>query len=147
MLHVTYEAVDDLTPGRLVHVDEARGQIRVTLDAHAPLRDVVRKLNIEIDQLMAAGHWFQWWKNEVICRETPGSPLRIDYLLHRLISGTTVALENKGIIEFHIDPALGTEQFAASINAAVGSLLAGGQWFQLYAGEIIDNSPEPAVRI
>ncbi|MGW6531377.1 hypothetical protein [Streptomyces venezuelae] len=143
MLDVTYEAVDHLAPGQLVNVDEGRGRIRVELDRHAPLQAVVQKLNVEVDQLLATGHWFQLWRDEIISRATPRTSLRINYLLHRIIGGTTVAIEDRGLIDFHADPALDTAEFAASVNVAVKNLLDGGQWFQLYDGEIIDNSPEP----
>ena len=137
MLDVTYEAVNDLPQGRLAKIDEDRGCIRVRLDKREPLPEVVRRLNTEIDTLMSASHWFQLWRDEVVSRATPGSPLRIKYLLHRLVPGTAIALEGKGLVEVHIDPSLDTEQFAAAMNEVTKEQLDGGRWFQMYAGEII----------
>lgn len=147
MLDVAYEAVDNLTPGRLAKIDEDRGRIRVRLDKTAPLADVVRQLNIEIDQLMSSAHWFQLWKDEIVSRHTPGRPLRIRYLLEMRIPDASYVEERKGLVSVYIDPSLDTPRFAASMNAATKDFLAGGQWFQLYAGEIIDNSPEPMNRV
>jgi hypothetical protein len=33
------------------------------------------------------------------------------------------------------------------MNPATKKQLSGGRWFQLYAGEIIDNSPEPMSQV
>lgn len=147
MLDVTYEAVEDLTPGRLAAIDEDRGTIRVRLDKSQPLADVVRQLNIEIDRLLSSAHWFQLWRTEIVSRDTPGRPLRIEYLLEKKEPRCAFIEERKGLVSVFIDPVLDTAQFAAAMNPASRDFLAGGQWFQLYAGEIIDNSPEPMSRI
>jgi hypothetical protein len=147
MLHVTYEAVEDLAPGRLARILEDRGRIQVLLDKSAALEDVVRQLNIEIDNLMSSANWFQLWEDEIVGRTTPDAPLRIEYLLHRLVPDTAIVLEDKGCIRVHIDPVLDTEAFAAAMNPVTKQHLAGGQWFQMYAGEIIDISPEPMSQV
>jgi hypothetical protein len=141
MLHVTYEAID-LAPGRLACIDEDRGRIRVSLDKSALLRDVVRQLNVEIDQLLTSSNWFQLWKAEIVSRRTPDSPLRIEYLLDHKEDGHVHVLESKGLVSVHINPSLSTEQFAAAMNPVTEEFLDAGQWFQLYAGEIVDMSPE-----
>ncbi|MFF3928159.1 hypothetical protein [Streptomyces hirsutus] len=147
MLDVAYEAVNDLPPGRLAEIDEDRGTIRVRLDKNEPLADVVRQLNIEIGQLMSTGHWFQWWKDEVVSRDTPGCPLRIRYVFRDWATDGVAVGEDRGIISVYIDPALGAIQFAALMNEATKEHLAGGQWFQMYAGEIIDSSSEPMSQV
>lgn len=148
MLDVTYEAVDDLAPGRLAKIDEDRGRIRVRLDASAPLADVVRQLNIEIESLLRSMNWFQLWGDEIVCRDTPGRPLEIQYLLEMKVPDTSWIEECRGLVSVYIDPALGTPAgFAASMNPATRDFLNGGQWFQLYAGEIIDNSSEPMNKV
>lgn len=143
MLDVTYEAVDDLAPGRLADIDEERGRVRVRLDRTAPLVDVVRELNIELDRLMRTAHWFQLWGDEIVSRDTPGRPLRVQYILERKAPLASWMEERKGLVSVYVDPDLDTAGFAASINPALRNFLDGGCWFQLYAGEIIDNSPEP----
>lgn len=149
MLDVAYEAVTDLPPGRLADIDEERGRIRVRLDNSEELADVVRQLNIEIDRLMSSAHWFQLWDTEIVSRDTPGRPLRIEYLFHPEVPrdiGACVG-EGRGTVRVYICPELTTKQFAAAMNEATKEFLAGGHWFQLYAGEIIDNSPEPVNRV
>jgi hypothetical protein len=142
MLHVTYEAVEDLEPGRLARIDEDRGSVQVLLDKSQPLARVVPQLNVEIEKLMASAHWFQLWEDEIVGCSTPGAPLRIEYLLHQVVPGTAIVLEGKGCVRVHIDPVLDTEQFAAAMNPATKAQLDAGQWFQMYGGEIINNSPE-----
>jgi hypothetical protein len=147
MLDVAYEAVNDLAPGRLARIDEDRGRIRVLLDKHSPLAEVVRQLNVEIDQLMASERWFQLWGDEIVSHATPGRPLRIEYLLEKEEDRGVCVKERKGLLVVCIDPVLTTIEFAAVMNPATKEQLAGGQWFQLYAGEIIDNGPEPKSRV
>ncbi|WP_411078469.1 hypothetical protein [Streptomyces sp. cmx-10-25] len=145
MLDVTYETVEDLLPGRLAKIDEDRGKIRVRLDGTAPLPDVVRQLNIEIRSLMSSAHWFQLWRDEIVSRDTPDQPLSIEYILHANVPpdmGVGLA-EDKGAVRVYICPSISTREFATWMNPATEDFLAGGCWFQLYAGEIIDNSPEP----
>jgi hypothetical protein len=140
MLCVTYEAVSDLAPGRLAWIDEGRGSLRVEVDKNAPLKDVVRQLNIEFDELMAEANWFQLWRGEVISRRTPDAPLSVRFHLRRLKDQppeTAAVLEARGLVKVHIDPALTTEEFAAAMNPGVRQLLDGRQWFQLYGGEIV----------
>jgi hypothetical protein len=144
MLDVTYEAVTDLPPGRLAAIDEDRGTIRVRIDKREDLAAVVQQLNIESERLIRSAHWFQLWKDEIVSRDTPGSPLRIEYVFHPKLPTDPGVLvwEDRGIVRVHICRQLDTEQFAALMNRAAENFLAGGQWFQLYGGEIIDNSPE-----
>jgi len=149
MLDVAYEATADLPPGRLADIEEDRGQIRVRLDRTQPLAAVVRQLNTEIDHLMASAHWFQLWKTEIVGRDTPGCPLRVEYILCPWVPrdlGACVA-EDRGTVRVYVCPQQDTERFATVMNEATRDLLAGGRWFQLYAGEIIDNSPEHAHRV
>lgn len=149
MLDVAYEAVNDLPPGRLADIDEDRGRIRVRLDKSEELADIVRQLNIEIDRLMSSAHWFQLWGTEIVSRDTPGRPLRIEYVFRSWVPrdiGAGVA-EKRGVVRVYVCPDQTAEEFAAAMNKATKEFLAGGQWFQLYAGEIIDNSPEPMSRI
>jgi hypothetical protein len=142
MLDVAYEAVDDLLPGQLAAIEEDRGRIHVRLDRTEPLADVVRKLNIEVDKLMSCARWFQLWGDEIVSRNTPGRPLRVEYLLKRRMPDTVWVEERKGLVSVFIDPDIDTRRFAAAVNPPIAGLLDGGRWFQLYAGEIIDNSPE-----
>jgi hypothetical protein len=143
MLDVAYEAVNDLPPGRLAQIDEDRGRIRVRLDRNARLAEVIPQLNSEIDDLMSSARWFQLWRDEIVSSNTPGRPLRIEYLLEKREDYGAFIEERKGLVSVYIDPALDTAGFAAAMNPATDRFLAGGCWFQLYAGEIIDNSPEP----
>ncbi|MEG8275709.1 hypothetical protein [Streptomyces sp. AHA2] len=143
MLDVAYEAVNDLPPGRLAAIDEDRGLIRVRLDVSEPLEPVVQQLNIEIDHLMSAAHWFQLWGDEIVSRDTPECPLRVRYVLKDWQTEEAFVAEDRGVVSVYASQNLTVLQFAAALNQATKQLLAGGHWFQLYAGEIIDNSPEP----
>lgn len=147
MLCVEYEATEDLHPGQLADIAEDRGHIRVRVDRSAPLAAVVRQLNVEIDRLLSTSHWFQLWKDEIISRGTPDCSLGVVYLLEREEPGGVVVRERRGLVRVLIDPALSTEEFAAAMNPATEEFLDGGQWFQLYAGEIIDMTPDSVSRV
>jgi hypothetical protein len=147
MLDVTYEAVDYLEPGRLARIDVDRGKVRVLLDESQPLKDVVRQLNIEADELMATCTWFQLWGTEIVSRNTPDAPLRVQYcLVEEAPHGVGIG-EDKGIVTIYISTSMDTKAFAASMNPAADDFLSGGHWFQLHDGEIIDNGPEPMSRV
>lgn len=140
MLCVTYEAVNDLAPGRLAWIDEGRGSLRVEVDKNAPLEDVVRQLNIEFNELMDDANWFQLWRGEVVSRQTPDAPLSVRFTLEPLMHqppDSAVVLEDRGLVIVHVDPMLETEEFAAAMNPGVQQLLDGRRWFQLYGGEIV----------
>lgn len=148
MLHVTYEAVGDLPPGTMADIEEDRGRIRVRLDRDAPLVDVVQQLNVEVEQFLARSNWFQLWGREIVCRDSPGSSLRVVYRIDSRAPSLDVGMgEKKGLVTVYIPPALDTKRFAAAMNPAVEEFLAGGQWFQMYAGEIIDMTPEELTEV
>lgn len=147
MLDVVYEAVTDLPPGRLARIDEGRGRIRVCLDRNVPLKDVIRQLNIEIGDLMKSARWFQLWDDEIVSHNTPGRPLCIMYILEQRESAGAYMEERKGLLTIFVDPDLDTAAFAAAMNPVAKTHLDKGCWFQLFAGEIIDNSPEPMSQV
>lgn len=141
MLHVTYEAVGDLPPGMLVHIDEGHGRVAIRFDRDAPLHDVVREFNIEIDRMVRSARWFQLWDDEIVSCNTPSRPLRIEFLLEKREDRGTVFEERKGDLKAFVDPAIDVTRFAAVMNALTAQHLSGGCWFQLYGGEIHDVSP------
>lgn len=145
MLHVTYEAVDQ--PDRLAHIDEDRGRVRVIVDKAAPIAAVVQQLNTEIDQFLTTSDWYQLWRDEIISRGTPDASLSVIYLFDALEPGGVQLQERRGLVSVHIDPSLTVAEFAAAMNPATQKVLDAGCWFQHYAGEIIDNSPEPMSQV
>jgi len=54
--------------------------------------------------------------------------------------------ERKGLVTVNVSPEALVDEFVQALNAAVGELLAGGQWFQHWEGEIVTmDSPEAAL--
>lgn len=142
MLHVTYEAVDDLPPGRLVDIDEGGGRVDIRLDQDAPLEDVLREFNIEVDRMVRSARWFQFWDDEIVSWNTPSKPLRIEYVLEKKEHRGVVFEEKKGDLRACVDPDIDVARFAAVMNVLTAQHIAGGRWFQLYGGEIFDHGPE-----
>lgn len=149
MLQVTYHAVTDLPPGRLVQIDEDRGAIDVRLDEHAPLAAVLAQLNREMEQFLSRADWFQLWGDEILSRHTPQSPIRLEFTLDPFVTGwgEPAIIEGKGIVRVRVDPELDVTRFVAAFNPAIKEFLNGGCWFQLFAGEIIDHSSEPMSQV
>ena len=145
MLHVTYEAVAG--PARVAEVDEERGRIRVTIDGAAPLKAIVNELNDELKRLLSTSDWFQLWRNEIVSRGTPDCSLCVVYILDPLQPVGVEIQERRGLVSILIHPGLNAEEFAAAMNTATKKFLDAGCWFQHYAGEIIDMSPEPLSQV
>lgn len=141
MLHVTYEAVNDLPAGTLVDVDEDRGRVAIRFDEAAPLHDVVRDFNIEIDRMVRSARWFQLWDDEIVSSNSPRHPLRIEFILEKREHQGVVFEERKGDLKAFVDPGIDVTRFAAVMNKLTAQHLSGGRWFQLYGGEIHDVSP------
>lgn len=144
MIHVTYEATE--APTSLAAIDEDRGAVRVTLDQDAPLDAVVRQLNVEVERFMSSSEWFQLWGDDIVSRNAPSS-LRVLYRFDPEQQFGVKVKERKGLVTVHIAPDLDVKAFAAAMTEASKLFLAGGQWFQLYAGEIIDMTPETMTQV
>jgi hypothetical protein len=140
MLDVTYEAVE-MEQGRLAEIEEDRGTIRVRLDRNRSLAAVVRQLNSELWQLLTSSYWYQLWGNEIVGRDTPLRSLRVVCHVERKTDESVAIEERKGLVSIYIDPALTVDEFAAAMNPAIVKFLSRGHWFQMFAGEIIDNAP------
>jgi hypothetical protein len=147
MLNVTYEATNDLEPGRIARIDEERGAIHVKVDRREPLKKVIEQLNIEMAHFLSRADWYQLWGNEIISRHTPDRPLRLEFTLVPGYADETAIAEDRGVVRIYVAAAMTTEQFAAAMNPAVRDFLDRGCWFQLYAGEIIDHSTEPMSQV
>lgn len=140
MLSVTYEVVSRTVTGRLAHYSEARGNVRVeVVDGHeAP--DFIEDLNYGMQEFLDNSHWFQLWRQDIIGR-TGGTDLALDVKFHLddLDPGDYVAIkESKGLVLIGIERTATAAQFVQAINPAIVQFLDGGQWFQLFAGEIVD---------
>lgn len=147
MLRVSYEAVDDLPPGRFVQIDEGRGRVEILLDRHAPLEDVIRQFNIEIHGMVRSVRWFQLWDDEIVSCNTPSTPLRIEFILEMKEPWGAVFAERKGDLKAFVDPDIDVTRFAAVMNVLTAQHISGGRWFQMYDGEIVDISPEPMSQV
>lgn len=139
MLRVVYEATDELPPGLTVDIRETQGFVHIRLDVDAEAEEYTRALNPALDQFLAGCGWFQVWRGEILSASSPDSPLRVVYVTDDdLASGEFVEIrEGKGLVRLHVATKATAEEFAQAMNPAVAKFLAGGQWFQLWAGEII----------
>jgi hypothetical protein len=152
MLRVTYEAADDLQPGRLVDIEEDRGLIRVRIDQTLQAPDYTAALNTELARFLTRAEWFQLWKDQIVSPKDVDSPVRVVYQLDEfgeLEFGDVVEIrEHKGLVRILVYPDADVDQFVSGLNPAIRELLDGGQWFQHWRGEIVDmTSPETMSRI
>lgn len=139
MLRVIYKAVDDLEPGRLADFSEDRGCVLVRVAKGSQPEDYVRALNEEMQRFLDNSSWFQLWRDQILSRNHPEFALDVTFRLDDLGPGEGVKIrELKGTVDIRVERGLPVEAFVAAINPAIVEFLDGGQWFQLFGGEIVD---------
>lgn len=142
MLRVMYEVADDLAPGVIVDCYQGRGVVRIRVDRHATPEQFTRDLNRITEEVLA--NWFQLWRGEIVSIASPGSPLRVVYQVSEFSPAPLVEIrERKGAVVLSVAPTASVEEFVQALNPSLEELLAGGQWFQQWEGEIVTmESPE-----
>lgn len=146
MLRVEYTAAD-LEAGVISDWHEDRGLLKISVARHATPRQFTQSLNRTLDAVLAGAHWYQMWRGEVISISSPASPLRVHFQLSEFDPAPLVEIrERKGAVAVHVSPDTGADEFVHALNPAVAELLAGGQWFQHWEGEIVTmDSPAAAL--
>ncbi|WP_405964771.1 hypothetical protein OG713_34545 [Streptomyces sp. NBC_00723] len=146
MLRVVYEATTDLEASRDVQVEEARGRVTIKLRAGTRAEDYVSPLNAALAHFVGQCGWFQIWRGQIISADSPDSPLTVQYEADPdvdIIQCVQIR-ERRGVVRLHVSPEATAECLVHALNPAIEKFLAGGQWFQLWQGEIItmDTPPE-----
>jgi hypothetical protein len=145
MLRVVYQAAD-LEPGTLSDWYEDRGlvEIRVARGTRAP--QFVPSLNETLRDFLSQAEWYQLWEGEIISANHPQSPLRVTFEVSRMRPAPIVHIrEYKGEVIMPVSPTATVEQFVQTLNPSLEEFLAGGQWFQVWRGEIVTmDSPGSA---
>lgn len=140
MLRVTYELVPSTTTGKLAHYTEARGHVRVEVAEGQPAANLIPDLNQGMQDFLDHAEWYQLWRKDIIGR-TGRDELALDvrFALTDLDPGDYVQIEeSRGFVLIGVERTATAAQFVDAINPAIVEFLAGGQWFQLFAGEIVD---------
>lgn len=145
MLRVLYEPARDLEAGQIVEIRESRGLVNVRIDASASVGRYTEALNTALEDFLTECSWFQLWRGEILSANSPDSPLRVRYQMDDLIDAKKVieVRESRGLVRVHVSHTADPETFAGVLNPATEAFLAGGQWFQLWEGEIVTmDSPD-----
>ena len=139
MLRVVHEATTDLAPGLMAEISETRGLITIKLREGAVAKDCIPFLNDGLKEHVDQCRWFQIWRGQIISADSPDSPLTIQYVPDPDVPlRLCVQLrEDRGAVRLHVNPNAPTELLARVLNVTVDEFLAGGQWFQLWQGEIV----------
>jgi hypothetical protein len=139
MLRVVYEATTDLAPGQLVEITETRGRVSIKLREGSAAEDYIPPLNAALKEFVGKCSWFQIWRGQIISADSPDSPLTVQY-----VPDPDVPLrlcvqirEDRGEVRLHVNPNAPAELLVRALNPAIEQFLAGGQWFQLWQGEIV----------
>lgn len=143
MLRVVYQAAD-LKPGTLSDWHESRGLVEISVARGAAAREFIPSLNNTLREFLANAEWYQLWEGEIISANHPRSPLRVRFEVARIVPSPIVHIrEYKGEVVLHVAPTASVEQLVQHLNPSIEEFLAGGQWFQLWRGEIVTmDSPE-----
>lgn len=139
MLRVVYEATTDLAPGQLAEIKESRGRVTIKLREGISAGHYIPPLNAELKKFVGKCSWFQIWRGQIISADSPDSPLTVEYEADPevdRIQGVQIR-EHKGVVRLHVCPDLTSEELARAVNPPIELFLAGGQWFQLWQGEIV----------
>ncbi|WP_258564685.1 hypothetical protein [Streptomyces himalayensis] len=137
MLRCVYQAAD-LEPGVITDWREERGLLEIRIARHARPSEFAPSLNATLLDFLATAEWYQIWNGEVISVNSPGSPLRATVELSRLHDAPPVDIrEHKGHVIVDVSPTTTVDEFVATLNPSLEIFLAGGQWFQLWQGEIV----------
>lgn len=145
MLRVMYETTPHLRPGKAAEVLESRGRISVRIYEGADVDEYTAALNAELKRFLARCSWFQIWRGRVISANSPESPLTVTYQPDDQIDlrKCVEVRESRGLVVVHVASAATATDFIRAMNPSTERFLAGGQWFQLWQGEIITmDSPE-----
>jgi hypothetical protein len=145
MLRVVYESTSHLRLGQLVEIAESRGRITVKIREGADVEEYTTALNAALKRFLANCSWFQIWRGRIISANSPDSPLTVTYQPDDQIDlrKCVEVRESCGLVVVHVASSATAAQFVRAINPPTERFLAGGQWFQLWQGEIITmDSPE-----
>ena len=139
MLSVVYEATADLAPRQMVEITEDRGRVRIKLRAGTIAEDYIPPLNAALTELLSECTWYQIWRGQIISADSPDSPLTAEYVADPKVDlrACVQIREDRGEVRLHVNPKVPTEMLVHFLNPAVAKLLSGGQWFQLWQGEIV----------
>lgn len=149
MLRVVYEASHDLDdPSATVEIRESRGRVTIKIREGAHASEYIPALNAELAAFVAQCGWFQIWRGRIISAASPENPLTVQYEADPKVTlGSCVQIvEDCGVVRLHVSPIAPAELLILFLNPAIERFLAGGQWFQLWDGEIVTmESPETAM--
>lgn len=143
MLRVIYRA-GDLKPGTMADWHEDRGLLEFRVARGAQAKDFIPQLNDTLCDCLSKARWYQIWEGEVICADHPQSPLRCTYEVSPFEPAPLVDIrEHKGHVALYVPATATIEDIVQVLNPSIEEFLAGGQWFQLWHGEIVTmDSPE-----
>lgn len=143
MLRVVYKAAD-LKDGTISDWREDRGLVEIRVARRARPEQFVPSLNATLKDFLSKAEWYQMWRGEIVSISSPDSPLRVFFELSRVPSPPPVDIrEDRGYVALHVSPTATLDQILVSLNPSIEKFLAGGQWFQLWNGEIVTmDSPD-----
>jgi hypothetical protein len=139
MLRVVYEATPNLTPGHLVDLEETRGRVTIRIREGAIAEDYIPPLNAALAEFVGKCSWFQIWRGQIISASSPDSPLTVQYEADPDVDRLACVQirEHKGVVRLHVCPDVPAEDLVRALNPAIEHFLRGGQWFQVWEGEIV----------
>jgi hypothetical protein len=139
MLRVVYEATTKLRPGTLVEIVETRGRVTIKLRAGTRADEYLAPLNAALADFVKRCSWFQIWRGQIISADSPDSPLTVQYEADPDVDELSCVQirEHRGVVRLHVCPDVQAEDLVRALNPAIENFLAGGQWFQLWKGEIV----------
>jgi hypothetical protein len=138
MLRVVYEATHDLEPGQMVELTETRGQVTVRIRHGVQAHEYAGPLNAALERFVGECGWFQIWRGQVMSAASPENPLTVQFTIDSEIRLPGVQIrESRGVVRLHVCAEVLSQDLVQALNPAIENFLRGGQWFQLWQGEIV----------
>lgn len=143
MLRVVYQAVD-LKPGTLSDWSEDRGLVEISVARGTRAGQLIPSLNATLRDLVKNTQWYQLWEGEVVSGDHPENPVCVTFEASPFRPAPLVDFrEHKGHVALYVPPTAEIEEIVPVLNSSIEECLAGGQWFQLWRGEIVTmDSPD-----
>lgn len=143
MLRVVYQAAD-LKPGELCDWHEDRGFLGIRVARGTRAHEFIPSLNETLRDLLKNAQWYQLWEGEIVSTDHPESPIRVTFAVSPFRPAPAVDVrEHKGLVTLYVSPTATIDEIVPFLNTSIEELLAGGQWFQVWRGEIVTmDSPD-----
>jgi hypothetical protein len=143
MLRVVYQAAN-LKPGKMSDWRESRGLVEIRVAKGTRAKQFLPSLNETLRDFVKNAQWYQLWDGEIVSADHPENPICVVFEVSPFQPAPYIDIrEHKGRVVLYVSPTATIDRIAPLLNTSIEEFLAGGQWFQLWHGEIVTMDSPP----